>query len=100
MLPPASASRAASESAIWSPTWIFTTPPESSTGTGKTGTGSSTGKNKSTTRKSGNSSSYEDPIDPDDYDIDAYYEDNRDVYDDWDEAWEGFLDDEEAWDDY
>lgn len=77
------------------------TPPESSAGTGKTGTGSSnTGKRKNTTRKSGNSSSYEDPIDPDDYDIDAYYEDNRDVYDDWDEAWEGFLDDEEAWDDY
>ena len=83
------------------------TPPESSsgtgktgTGTGKTGTGSSTGKSKSTTQKSGTSSSYEDPIDPDDYDIDAYYEDNRDVYDDWDEAWEGFMDDEEAWDDY
>lgn len=83
------------------------TPPESSSGTGKTGagtgktgSGSSTGNHKSTTQKSGNSASYEDPIDPDDYDIDAYYEDNRDVYDDWDEAWEGFMDDEEAWDDY
>ena len=84
------------------------TPPESSAGTGKTGAGtgktgtgsSNTGKRKNTTRKSGNSSSWEDSIDPDDYDIDAYYDDNRDVYDDWDEAWEGFMDDEEAWDDY
>ena len=39
-------------------------------------------------------------FDPDDHDIEAYYEDNRDEYDDYDDAYEGFLDDEGAWDDY
>ncbi|MBP3205526.1 MAG: hypothetical protein J6M66_08900 [Lachnospiraceae bacterium] len=39
-------------------------------------------------------------FDPDDYDIEAYYEDNRDEYDDYDDAYEGFLDDEGVWDDY
>ena len=35
-----------------------------------------------------------------DYDIDAYYDDNRDEYDDYDEAYDAFWDDEGAWDDY
>lgn len=35
-----------------------------------------------------------------DHDIEAYYEDNRDEYDDYDDAYEGFLDDEGMWDDY
>ena len=39
-------------------------------------------------------------FDPDDHDIEAYFEDNRDEYDDYDDAYEGFLDDEGAWDDY
>lgn len=39
-------------------------------------------------------------FDPDDHDIEAYYEDNRDEYYDYDDAYEGFLDDEGAWDDY
>ena len=39
-------------------------------------------------------------FDPDDHDIEAYYEDNRDEYDDYDDAYEGFLDDEGVWDDY
>ena len=34
--------------------------------------------------------------DPDDYDIDGYYEDYDDEYDDWDDAWDDFDD----WDDY
>lgn len=41
-----------------------------------------------------------DPVDPDDHDIDGYYEDYKDEYDDVDDAWDGFLDDEDAWDDY
>ena len=36
----------------------------------------------------------------DDHDIEAYYDDHRDEYDDYDEAYEGFMDDEDAWDDY
>ena len=47
-------------------------------------------------RKSSSKSSF----DPDDHDIEAYFEDNRDEYGDYDEAYEGFLDDEGAWDDY
>ena len=43
---------------------------------------------------------YSDPIDPDMHDIEGYYEDYRDEYDDEDDAWEGFLDDEDLWDDY
>ena len=39
-------------------------------------------------------------FDPEDHDIEAYYEDNRDEYDDYDDAYEGFLDDEGMWDDY
>ena len=47
-------------------------------------------------RKSSSGSAF----DPDDHDIEAYYADNRDEYDDYDDAYEGFLDDESAWDDY
>ncbi len=49
-------------------------------------------------RSSNGGSSYS--YDPDDHDIEAYYEDNRDEYDDYDDAYEGFLDDEGVWDDY
>ena len=51
---------------------------------------------KSSSSSSKSSSSF----DPDDHDIEAYYEDNRDVYDDYDDAYEGFLNDEVVWDDY
>ena len=43
---------------------------------------------------------YQDPVDPDDHDLDGYYEDHKDEYDDIDDAWDGFLDDEDAWEDY
>ena len=39
-------------------------------------------------------------FDPDDHDIEAYYDDNRDEYDSYEDAYEGFLDDESSWDDY
>ena len=39
-------------------------------------------------------------FDPDDHDIEAYYADNRDEDGDYDDAYEGFLEDEGAWDDY
>ena len=53
-------------------------------------------------RKYSYSYSYSDDyeIDPDDYDMDAYYADNWDEYDDVEDAAEGFLDDESEWDDY
>ena len=47
---------------------------------------------------SGSSSSSS--FDPDDHDIEAYYDDNRDEYDSYEDAYEGFLDDESSWDDY
>ena len=60
--------------------------------------------NSSYRRPSGTTSnknpSYADPIDPDDYDIEGYYEDHRDEFDDIDDAYDAFLDDEDAWDDY
>lgn len=51
-------------------------------------------------RKSSSKPSSKTSFDPDDHDIEAYFEDNRDEYGDYDEAYEGFLDDEGAWDDY
>ena len=51
-------------------------------------------------RSSSSSSKSSSSFDPDDHDIEAYYEDNRDVYDDYDDAYEGFLNDEVVWDDY
>ena len=51
-------------------------------------------------RYSSSTSGSYDTIDPDDYDMEAYFEDHRDEYDDIDDAYEGFLDDEDAWDDY
>ena len=56
---------------------------------------------KSSKHSSGNSySSSSSSRDFDSYDIEAYYEDNRDEYDDYDDAYEGFMDDDDAWDDY
>ena len=57
----------------------------------------------SSSKKSTNSNSYRPSSssrDFDQYDIEAYYEDNRDEYDDYDDAYEGFMDDDDAWDDY
>ena len=60
---------------------------------------SSTGKSSS--HSSGNSyRPSSSSRDFDQYDIEAYYEDNRDEYDDYDDAYEGFMDDDDAWDDY
>ena len=37
--------------------------------------------------------------DPDDYDIDTYYEDHKDEFEDEDDAWDDF-EDNEGWEDY
>ena len=49
---------------------------------------------------SGNNKTYADPVDPDDHDIEGYYEDYRDDFEDIDDAYDAFMDDEDAWDDY
>ena len=57
----------------------------------------------SSSKKSTSSNSYRPSSssrDFDQYDIEAYYEDNRDEYDDYEDAYEGFMDDDDAWDDY
>ena len=58
---------------------------------------SSTAKSPWTSSRSGSPKT---SFDPEDHDIEAYYEDNRDEYSSYDDAYEGFLDDEGAWDDY
>lgn len=39
-------------------------------------------------------------FDPDDHDIEGYYEDNKDDFESIDDAYDAFEDDEDAWDDY
>ena len=54
--------------------------------------------NKTTRKKKSTSATTE--VDPDDHDIEGYYEDNRDIFEDIDEAYDAFEDDEDAWEDY
>jgi len=63
-------------------------------------TRNSTAKSPWVSSLAGGSSKKKTSFDPDEHDIEAYFEDNRDEYDDYDDAYEGFLDDEGAWDDY
>ncbi len=65
----------------------------SDTGSSATGAedGSSTGNSDAT---------YGDPIDPSDYDLEQYYLDYEDEFDDEEDAAEDFLDHPEYWDDY
>jgi hypothetical protein len=61
-------------------------------------TGSSAGN--ATGSSAGNSdATYGDPIDPSDYDIEQYYLDYEDEFDDEEDAAEDFLDNPEYWDD-
>ena len=65
--------------------------------------GKSSSYGTSSSKKSTSSNSYRPSSSSrvfDQYDIEAYYEDNRDEYDDYDDAYEGFMDDDDAWDDY
>lgn len=61
-----------------------------------------TKSNNNTTTQSGKSSSRkttEKSHDPDDYDVDSYYEDYKDEFEDEDDAWDDF-EDNEGWEDY
>ena len=45
--------------------------------------------------------SYSTPkVDPSDHDIDMYYEDYKEEFEDEDDAWDDFEDNEEYWDEY
>ena len=63
-----------------------------------TSTTSSTYKSTTTYKKSVTTEAR--TVDPDDHDIDAYYEDYKDEFEDEDDAWDDFEDNEEYWDDY
>ena len=62
------------------------------------GYNSGSGSSKNSGASSGSGSgreSWEDPVDPDDYNLDGFYEDYEDEFDDIDDAYDAFLDDEE-----
>ena len=83
-----------------------TTSKKSTSTTSKKST--STINKKSTSTKNTNSYStkskkrtYESKtVDPSDHDIETYYEDYKDEFEDEDDAWDDFEDNEEYWDDY
>lgn len=65
----------------------------------KTTSGSYTSsKNKTSTTKKNSTSTK--TVDPMDHDIDTYYEDYKDEFEDEDDAWDDFEDNDEYWDDY
>ena len=73
----------------------------SASSSGKSSSYGTSSTGKSSSHSSGNSyRPSSSSRDFDQYDIEAYYEDNRDEYDDYDDAYEGFMDDDDAWDDY
>ena len=57
----------------------------------------STNIKKSNTKKTSTNSK---TLDPMDYDIDTYYEDYIDEFEDEDDAWDDFEDNDDYWDDY
>ena len=91
-----------------------TTKKSATSTTSKTSTATSSKKStatltkKSTSTKTTNSYStkskkrtYESKtVDPSDHDIETYYEDYKDEFEDEDDAWDDFEDNEEYWDDY
>ncbi len=62
---------------------------------------SSSGSSSDLNQESSNSSdSYYDKTDPSDHDIEQYYYDYKDEFEDEEDAWDDFMDNEEFWDDY
>lgn len=75
--------------------------PKTSSGNPSSGSSSYSGKKSSSTSSSKRKYSYpEREVDPLDHDIDVYYEDYKDEFEDEDDAWDDFEDNEEYWDDY
>lgn len=69
-----------------------------STNESKSTSSSSSSKNKKTSTKKRATSTK--TVDPMDHDIDTYYEDYKDEFEDEDDAWDDFEDNDEYWDDY
>lgn len=64
-------------------------------------TGKSSGSTSSLNKTSKKKNSYSMPkVDPSDHDIDMYYEDYKEEFEDEDDAWDDFEDNEEYWDEY
>ena len=64
----------------------------------RSSTATSPWRSEKSRRSSGTTSTRS--FDPDSHDIESFDYDYGDEYDDYDEALEGFLDDEDMWDDY
>ena len=69
-----------------------------SSGSSSSKSSSSYSSGSSSSSSSSKKSSY--TVEPDDHDIEAYYEDYREEFEDEDDAWDDFEDNEEYWDDY
>ena len=74
----------------------------SSSSKSKKTTGSSSSTKSSSTKKSTSKKSTKKSttVEPDDHDIDTYYEDYKDEFEDEDDAWDDFEDNDDYWDDY
>ena len=72
---------------------------ENSSKSSSSSTGS-TNRSNSSSSSSSKKTYNNDEIDPNDYDLDAYYEDYKDEFINEDDAADDFLDNEEYWDDY
>ena len=65
---------------------------------GSTVSSSTSSKSKTSTTKKNTTSTK--TVDPMEHDIDTYYEDYKDEFEDEDDAWDDFEDNDEYWDDY
>lgn len=66
----------------------------------KTTTTSGSKQKSSSSKKSSSSGKTTKKIDPDDLDIEGYYEDYKDDFEDIDDAWDDLMDNPDLWEDY
>lgn len=67
---------------------------------GSSGSGSSSGSSSSGSGSSSGGYNSQDEIDPSDYDIELYYLDYEEDFENEEDAWDDFMDDPDVWDDY
>ena len=70
----------------------------SSSGSSKAGSSSKNGTGSKSGSSSGKTTKKE--IDPDDLDVEGYYEDYKDEFEDIDDAWDDLMDNPDLWEDY
>lgn len=75
-------------------------PKSSSSKSTSSSTASKPKSSYSTTHKSSSSTTKSRTVDPSDHDIESYYEDYKDEFENEDDAWDDFEDNEDAWEDY